>query len=169
MRKEKQLLLDQIESKVKDSTAFILTRYKQMDPNMAYAFRSALIQSGADFEVIRKRILLKAAIAAGCALDEAILAGHVGVVFVEEDPVQSTKALFKFRQQNEGVLEVIGGRFEGKICSAVDIELIAKLPGKQEMRAQFLGLLESVPAQTLGVMDALLTSVVYCLDNKSKI
>jgi large subunit ribosomal protein L10 len=37
------------------------------------------------------------------------------------------------------------------------------------MRAQFLGLLEAVPAQTLGVMDALLTSVVYCLDNKSKV
>ncbi|MFS8563240.1 MAG: 50S ribosomal protein L10 [Rhabdochlamydiaceae bacterium] len=114
MRKEKQLLLDQIESKVTGSSAFILTRYQQMDPNMAYAFRTALIQSGADFEVIRKRILLKAALAAGCALDKATLGGHVGVVFVEEDPVQSTKALFKFRQQNEGVLEVIGEDLKGK-------------------------------------------------------
>ena len=169
MRKEKQLLLDQIENKVKQSPAFILTRYKQMDPNMAHAFRTALIQSGADFEVVRKRILLKAAVSAGCVLDEAALAGHVGVVFVDEDPVQSTKAVFKFRQENEGVLEVVGGRFEGKLFSAKDVELIAKLPGKQEMRAQFLGLLEAVPAQTLGVMDALLTSIVYCLDNKSKI
>jgi large subunit ribosomal protein L10 len=140
-----------------------------MDPNMAYAFRTALVQTGADFEVVRKRILLKAAEVAGCTLDKATLAGHVGVVFVEEDPVQSTKALFKFRKENEGVLEIIGGRFEGRICSAVDVELIANLPGKEEMRAQFLGLLEAVPAQTLGVMDALLTSVVYCLDNKSKI
>ncbi len=168
MRKEKQLLLDQIENKVKGSPAFILTRYKQMDPNMAYAFRTALIKTGADFEVVRKRILLKAAQEAGCALEEKTLAGHVGVVFVGEDPVSPTKALFKFRQENEGVLEIIGGRFEGKLFSGADIELIAKLPGKQEMRAQFLGLLEAVPAQTLGVMDALLTSIVYCLENKSK-
>ena len=170
MRKEKQLLLDQIESKVTQSPAFILTRYQQMTPNMAYAFRSALVQAGADFEVVRKRILMKAAEVAGCTLDKKALTGHVGVVFVEEkDPVQSTKALFKFRKENEGVLDIIGGRFEGRICSAADVELIANLPGKQEMRAQFLGLMEAVPSQTLGVMDALLTSVVYCLDNKSKI
>ena len=39
---------------------------------------------------------------------------------------------------------------------------------KDEMRAQFLGLLEAPLAQTLAVMDAVLSSVVYCLDNKSK-
>ena len=43
---------------------------------------------------------------------------------------------------------------------------MSKLPSKDEMRAQFLGTLEAPMAQTLAVMDALLTSVVHCLNNK---
>ena len=49
-----------------------------------------------------------------------------------------------------------------------DVESLSKLPGKDEMRAQLLAYLEAPMAQTLAVMDALLTSVVYCLENKSK-
>jgi hypothetical protein len=39
---------------------------------------------------------------------------------------------------------------------------------KPEMQAQFLGVLEAVPSQLLAVIDALLTSVGFALDNKSK-
>jgi large subunit ribosomal protein L10 len=168
MRPEKQFLLDEIKGKMDGSGAFILTRYQKMNPNMTSAFRFSLAKVGGDFEVVKKRILLKAANAAGVALDPAILAGHIAVIFALEDPVQTTKAVFKFKQDNEEVLEVIGGRFEGRLYSAKDVEQLSKLPSKQEMQAQFLGLLEAVPAQTLGVFDALLTSVMYCLENKSK-
>lgn len=169
MRPEKQLLLDEIKGKMDGSTAFILTRYQKMNPNMTSAFRFSLAKAGGEFEVVRKRILMKAAQAAGVALDPAILEGHIAVVFVEQDAVQTTKAVFKFKQDNEDVLEIIGGRFEGRLYSAKDVEQISKLPTKQEMQSQFLGLLEATASQTLGVFDALLTSVVYCLDNKSKL
>jgi large subunit ribosomal protein L10 len=151
------------------SQAFILTRYMRMNPNMTSQFRFALAKTGGEFEVVRKRILLKAAAAAGVTLDLAQLEGHIALIFAEQDPVQTTKAVFKFRQENEEVLEVIGGRFEGRLYSAKDIEQISKLPSKQEMQAQFLGLLEAVPSQTLGVFDALLASIVHCVDNKSKL
>jgi large subunit ribosomal protein L10 len=54
------------------------------------------------------------------------------------------------------------------MCSASDVEQISKLPGKDEMRSQFLGTLEAPLAQTLSVLEALLTSVMYCLENKSQ-
>ena len=52
-------------------------------------------------------------------------------------------------------------------CSASDVEQISKLPSKEEMRAQFLGTLEAPLSQTLGVIEALLTTVMHCLENKS--
>ena len=51
---------------------------------------------------------------------------------------------------------------------ASDVERLSKLPSKDEMRAQFLSVLEAPMSQTLAVMEALLTSVPYCLDNKCK-
>jgi large subunit ribosomal protein L10 len=168
MRPEKQLLLDDIKGRMTHAKGFLLTRYSKMDPNLASQFRTALHQSGGDFEVIRKRILLKAAEAAGQTLDRGLLDGHIGVIFADQDVFQTTKAVFKFKSEHEEVLDVIGARFEGKLYSAKDVEELSKLPSKAEMQAQFLGLLEAVPSQLLAVFDALLTSVGFALDNKNK-
>jgi large subunit ribosomal protein L10 len=168
MRPEKQLLRDGIKGKIGGSKGFLLARYSKMDPNLASKFRFSLHKTGGDFEVISKRILLKAAEAAGCPLDRALLEGHIGVVFAEEDLLGTAKAVFKFKEENEEMIEVVGGRFEGQLYSAKEMEALSKLPSKKEMQAQLLGLFEAVPSQTLSVIDALLTSVAYCLDNKSK-
>jgi large subunit ribosomal protein L10 len=161
MRKEKQLLLDDIRDKINESTGFVLTRYGKINPNLASQFRFDLQKTGGDFEVIRKTILMKAADAAGLKFDRAMLEGHIGVVFSTEDLLQTAKAVFKFKEENEDMLEVIGGRFEGKLYSAKDIEVLAKLPTKPEMQAQLLGLFEAVPSQLLAVIEAFLAQ-----DNK---
>ena len=79
-------------------------------------------------------------------IDRALLEGHIGVIFADQMIFSKPpKAVFKFKQENEEVLEVIGGRFEGELYSAKDVEALSKLPSKDEMRAQLLGLLEAVP------------------------
>ncbi len=167
MRQEKQLLLDDIRDKITASNGFLLTRYGKMNPNQASQFRFDLMKSGGDFEVIRKTILMKAADAAGLKLDRATLDGHIGVVFTTQDLLETAKTVFKFKEANEGLLEVIGGRFEGQLYSAKDVEALSKLPSKPEMQAQLLGLFEAVPSQLLAVFDALLTGPLHAIDNKT--
>lgn len=168
MRQEKQLLLDEIRDKIAGSKAMILTSYKRLQPNKSAEFRFNLSQTGGSLEVVKKRLLVKAAEAQGIALDPALLQGHIAVVFADTDPIQTTKVIYRFRQENEDLLEVVGGRFEGAVCSAADVEQISKLPSKDEMRAQFLGTLEAPMSQTLAVVEALLTSVMHCLENKAE-
>jgi large subunit ribosomal protein L10 len=168
MRPEKQLLLNEIKDKITDSKAILFASYKRLEPNVAASFRTDLAKTGGALEVVKKRVLLKAAQTAGVAIDPELLQGHIAVVFANEDPIQTTKAVFQFRQENEQVLEVIGGRFEGAFCTARDVEQISKLPSKDEMRAQFLGTLEAPLSQTLSVIEALLASVMHCLENKAQ-
>ncbi len=166
MRPEKTLLLEGIKKGISNSTALIFATYDRMNPNLAAAFRMNVGKTGANFAVVKKRILLKAAEKAGLTLDRANLTGHVGVIFTENDPVQTTKYVYQFRKENAANFNVLGGRFEGVLCSAQDVEQISQLPGRDEMRAQLLGLLEAPMSQTLAVFEALLSSVIYCLDNK---
>lgn len=168
MRQEKTLLLNEIREKLDASKAIVLTSYKNLDPNKAAAFRMNVAKSGGTFEVVKKRMLIKAAEQAGITIDRNDLQGHVGVIFAEQDPVQTTKVLYQFRKENEEVMEVLGGRFEGKLCTSKDVQLISELPSTDEMRAQLLGLFEAPMSQTLAVVEALLCSVVYCLDNKAQ-
>lgn len=167
MRKEKQLLLDEIKDMMDRSSSLVVTRYQKMTPNLFYDFRVRLGDAGGDFEVVSKRILVKAAEKANIRLDYKTLQGHIGVMFSYGDPIQTTKELVKFLDENQETFEVILGQFEGKICSAEDVSAIAKLPSQDEMRSQFLATLEAPMSQTLSTMESLLTSVIYCLENKS--
>jgi len=168
MRQEKQLLLNEIKDQIEDYGSFVVMRYLSLNANKANAFRKEVAKFGGSVEVMRKRVLIKAAEAAGVTLDIADLPGHIGLVYSKADPVEMTKMVFKFSQENDKAVQVVGGRFDGTLYNAADVEKLSKLPGKDEMRAQLLSVFEAPMAQTLAVMEALLASVVYCLDNKCK-
>lgn len=169
MRQEKQLLLDEVKGQIKHFGSFVIMRYQGLSANKANDFRRQVAKNGGNVEVMRKRILIKAAKAAGVDLDLEALPGHIGLVYTLTDPLEMTKFVLKFSEDNEKEVEVIGGRIEGQIYNAADVEKLSKLPSKNEMRAQLLSIFEAPMAQTLAVMEALLSSVVYCLDNKSKL
>jgi large subunit ribosomal protein L10 len=155
MRAEKQLLLNEIKEKIDGSGALIVARYEKLPPNQAWILRDQLAQVGGLFEVVRKRVFLKAAVASGIKIDESLLAGHVGVIFVKDnDAMPSVKALVKFSQEHSDVLQVLCGQIEGKLIPGSEVVYLSKLPGINEMRAQFLALLVSPMAQTLSVIEA---------------
>jgi large subunit ribosomal protein L10 len=167
MRQEKQLLLDEIRQKMEASPALILTRYSKWSAGAAHQFRRGVRAQGAEFEVVRKRVFLKAAQAAGVPVPEEWLVGHIGVVFIQGDPLATAKEIDRFSQQNESALEVVGGRIEGQMMAGADVVALSKLPGKDEMRAQLLGLFEAPMGQTLAVVEALLTSVAHAAENRA--
>lgn len=168
MRQEKQYLLDAITEPMAKHGTFVIMKYQGVPANRVNQFRRDVSAIGGKVKMMRKRILVKAAAFAGIALNEEQLPGHIGLVFSGQDPIETTKLLFKFSQETDKAAEVIGGHIDGKLYNGKDVETLSKLPGKEEMRSQLLGTFEAPMAQTLAVMEALLSSVVYCLDNKSK-
>jgi len=157
MRKEKQLLLNEIKEKIDASTAMIVTRYEKLTPNTSWQLREQLAKSGSLFEVVRKQVFMKAAELAGVSIDEALLKGHVGVVFVNQpDAMPSTKTIYKFSEENGQIFEVLCGQIEGKIVPGADLEVLSKLPGLDEMRAMLLGLFTSPMSQLLVVFEAVM-------------
>lgn len=167
MRQEKQLLLNEVKGQIEKFGSFVVMRYLSLSANKANNFRREVAKMGGGVEVMRKRVLIKAAQAAGVELDLAALPGHIGLVYAA-DPIEMTKFVLKFSQDNDKAIELVGGRFDGQIYNAADVEKMSKLPGKNEMRAELLSVFEAPMAQTLAVMDALLTSVVHCLKNKAE-
>lgn len=169
MRKEKQLLLNEIKEKIDGSTAIILTRYEKLAPNTSWQLRDLLAKSGGLFEVVRKQVFMKAAEQSGIPIDETLLKGHVGVVFVKQpDAMPSTKVIFKFSEENGQILEVLGGQIEGKFVPGADLEVLSKLPGIDEMRAMLLGLFTSPMSQMLAVLEAVMAEPLSIISQKSE-
>ena len=168
MLAEKKLFLTEIKNKVNPEIGFVLVSYKGINANAFAGFRNRLVEAGGDFFVIKKRVFVKAANDLGLAYNIDELGGHVGLAFTEENFLPMLKALFAYKAETADAVTVLGGHFEGKKCSPAEVEQVSKLPSLDEMRAMFLGLLEAPMTQTLGTIQALLCSVIYCLDNKAK-
>ena len=169
MRQDKQLLLDEIKGQIEHYGSFVVMRYLKLTANKANGFRRDVHKLGGNVESMRKRVLIKAAEAAGVSLDLSALPGHIGLVYAIKDPIEMTKFVIQFSESNDKAIQVVGGRIDGQLYNAAEVDALSKLPGKDEMRAQLLSVFEAPMAQTLAVMDALLSSVVYCLDNKTKL
>lgn len=166
MRQEKHYLLDEVKTHIRKGPAFLLMKYEKLSANKANEFRREIVKRGGHVSIMRKRILVKAAQENGFNLDINQLQGHVGVIFPGSDFLETTKFTFAFSKESENALEVIGGRFEGELQSANTMLMLSQLPGKDEMRAQLLGVLQAPLAETLAVFDALLCAVPHCLQNK---
>lgn len=167
MRKEKELLLNEIKDKIDGSKAMIIARYEKLEPNAVWNLRDALAKKSSLFEVVRKRVFLKAAEKSGIKIDENLLAGHIGVVFVNEsDAMPAAKEVFKFSEANANVMQVVCGQIEGKFVPGSEIEMLSKLPGIDDMRAILLGLLTAPLSQTLSVLEAAIAGPLSVIEQK---
>lgn len=170
MSAEKELLMNELKAKINPRMGFILASYDKLSANKMAEFRETLVKTGGDFFAVKKRVFLKAAgnfdASGSLGYELGELKGHVALVMTKNSFVETTKALYAFRKENSENLHILGGHFEGKKCSSKDIEMISELPSVEVMRAQFLGLLEAPMSQTLAVIEALLTSVMHCIENK---
>ena len=161
MRKEKKLLLDEVKELIDGSIAMIVTKYDKLKPKDSWNLSRSLSESESSFKVLKKRIFQMAAKELGYTFEKEELGGHIGVVFVKGDPLKAAKAVLKF-----DVLEIIKGQIEGKTCSCEEVKLLAKLPGKDGMRAEILGLFEAPYQGVVSVMNNMLSGLLYCLQNK---
>lgn len=168
MRHEKQFLLDEIKGQLERFSSFVLISHTGLDANKMNTFRRDVGTMKGNVEFVKKTVLVKAADTLGIKLDLDQLPGHIGLILAKQDPIEMTKFVFKFRDENENSVKVVGARIDGAQMNGQDVETLSKLPSKDEMRAQLLAVLEAPLSQTLSVMEALISSVVYCLDNKVK-
>ena len=169
MRKEKQLLLNEIKEKIDSSESMIVTKYDKLEPNASWQLRELLTKSESQFEVVKKRILVKAADMSGVKLDEELLEGHVGVVFVSgSDAMAPTKTVVQFAADNGDLLKVLCAQIDGKMLPGAEVVELSKLPSLDEMRSILIGLLTSPMSQLLSVMEAALAGPLSVIEQKSE-
>ena len=161
------MLLGEVQGQIQKSSTFIIATYKSLTGARAQDFRRELGKKGAYFEVVRKRMLVQAAKGLGIDFDIALLPGHIGIILGSVDPIETTKSILKFSEENDKAFGLVGGFIEGQKASADDMQRLATLPSKAQMRAEILGLLEAPASQLLAVFEALLSGVVHCINNKT--
>jgi large subunit ribosomal protein L10 len=119
-----------------------------------------LAQAGGDYKVY-KNTLVRLAVADGPQAElRDLLTGPTAIAFVQGDVSAVAKALRDFSRTNPNLV-VKGGVVGSGLLSASDINVLADLPSRDTLLAQFAGALAAPLQQLAGLMQALPRNLAY--------
>jgi large subunit ribosomal protein L10 len=154
---------NRIKNSIKTTESVFILRYSKLSSPDLTALRRSLVGSNANFFVVKNSVAKRAFKDSG--LDGLIKAieGPCGLVFIKEEPVAVSKIIANFSKDHDQ-LKVEGGIFKDMILKKEDIDRLARLPGKEFLRAQVVMTIKSPLTGLAAVLNNTLRKFVICLD-----
>lgn len=164
MQPEKKILVDEVGAYLDKSDYVFLADFERVTVAETEELRRILAEVGAEFHVVKNRILKIAASERDLAFNEDYLSGPTAIVVGGDNAPGVAKALEKFFKDKKK-LEIKGGLLEKNSITVDQISDLAKLPPADVLKAQLLGLfnqpatlmvriIQAVPQGMLNVLQA---------------
>ena len=161
-RDQKAAVIDSIAGQLESADAVFAIDYRGLSVKQAVDLRSSLTDADATFQVAKNTLTERAADKAGADAIKPLLEGPTALTFVNGDVAVAAKALATFRRQNN-VLEFKGGQLGGEALSIDQIESIAKLPARDVLFGQFVGVVASPITGVVRGLNALISGLAIQL------
>jgi large subunit ribosomal protein L10 len=161
-RDQKAAVIDRLAGQLESADAVFAIDYRGLSVKQAVNLRASLKDADAQFQVTKNTLTLRAAEKAGADSIRALLEGPTALTFVNGDVAVAAKALATFRRQN-GVLEFKGGQLGGEELTVDQIESIARLPARDVLMGQFVGLTASPITGLVRGLNALISGLALQL------
>jgi large subunit ribosomal protein L10 len=159
-RPDKVAVVNEVRDRLEAADGAVLTEYRGLTVAELAALRSELAQAGGDYKVY-KNTLVRLAVADGPQAElRDLLTGPTAIAFVQGDVSAVAKALRDFSRTNPNLV-VKGGVVGSGLLSASDINVLADLPSRDTLLAQFAGALAAPLQQLAGLMQALPRNLAY--------
>lgn len=139
---KKQEVAKELVDKFKKAKIAIFSDFHGVSVSKSQALRRLLKKEESEFKVSKKTLLDRALKESGADVRAKELQGEIGVAFGYGDEVAPARILWKFSRQNE-TFKILGGILGGKILSGKEILELAKLPSREIILGQLVGVLAS--------------------------
>lgn len=153
-----------LREKISKAKSMVFADYIGLKANDLNALRSNMRTADAEVAVA-KNTLLKIALKEEKVETKDLekdLEGNTAVIFTYNDPVSPIKALYEFIKKIE-LPKVKAAIFDGKYSTANEVEVISKLPSKDQLIAQVVGGLKSPLNGIVGALNGVQRKFVYAL------
>ena len=139
--------IDKLAQELKGSTTAIVGTFAKLTVSQDFQLRKAVRGAGGTYKVLKNKLAARAS--QGSSVEAALqgLKGVSSVAYTSGDPVALAKALSTWVKDNAEFTFKLG-IVDGKVLSVAQITELATMPGKEEIYAKLLFLINS-PAQRL--------------------
>jgi large subunit ribosomal protein L10 len=141
-REKKGEIVDKLKHALKDAQSLVFVNFHGLKVSDATALRRALKAEGVSYSVAKKSLTKR-------VLDESKFAGDIPELTGElalawsEDLIAPARNVYGFQKKFPEGLRILGGVFEGRYMSKVEIEGIATIPSTPVLRGMFVNVINS--------------------------
>lgn len=138
--KKKEILEKLKEISGKESVVFV--NFKGLPVNETVEMRSKLRSQDVSYYVAKKTLIERAFGESSVDGELPELNGELAVVYAD-DLTSPAREIYAFQKEFDGSIDIIGGVFENKYLSKVEMEEIAQIPGLDTLRGMFVNVINS--------------------------
>lgn len=163
---QKQDIVTDLKDRLSKSKSVVFADYKGMTMSQLSTLRNQLSGLSAEFSVTKNNLLKLALKDSSFQIptsNNSIFEGPVATLFSFGDEIAPIKALTKAIKDN-GIGKTKAGFLNGEFLTDAQVNKLAQLPSKDELRAKIVGSLGSPLYGIVGVLQANLRNLVYALD-----
>ena len=164
-RDQKAAVVEEVAAQIKESEAVFAVDYRGISVPQAAELRVKLNEAGARFRVVKNTLTLLAADKAGADSLKEVLDGPTAFTFVTAeggDVALAAKALAQFKREND-LLDFKGGVMNGEVLTAEQIAEISRLPAKDVLHGQLVGVIASPITGLVRGLNALIAGLAIQL------
>ena len=161
-REQKAAAIAEVAAMIEEADAIFAVDYRGMSVRQAAELRGRLIDADATLRVVKNRLTQRAADQAGAEQLKPLLVGPTAFAFVRGDVALAAKALAGFRREAP-TLAFKGGTVNGDALTVEQVESIARLPTREVLQGQFVGVLASPLSGLARGLSALVSGLAVAL------
>lgn len=169
-RANKEALVADVRERLVRARATFVVDYKGLDVAAMSRLRKDLRDAGAEFQVIKNRLLVLASRDTDTAVMKECFVGPCALAITYDDVVSPAKVLADTEKANQK-LEIRYGQIAGKLLDADAVKRLARLPGREELLAQVLAAMQAVPGSFVRVLSGVTVqflNVLKALEDKKR-
>lgn len=159
-RADKEGFVEEFRERLQESPAIFLTDFTGLDVKSLTILRALLKRNGAEYLVVKNRLLIRAL--DGLELPDLSdwLTGPTGVVLGHSGPVEAAKTVTDFAKSHDDRPSFKVAVMDNAVLDAVQIQQLAKLPPKDQLLAMLAGAFEAPMAALVGALEGKIQEVV---------
>ncbi|HMJ34876.1 MAG TPA: 50S ribosomal protein L10 [Baekduia sp.] len=143
-RDQKAAAVAEIAEQIQGSEAVFAIDYRGITVAQVAELRTRLRESDSTFRVVKNTLTERAADQADAEVLKALLEGPTALTFVRGDAAAAAKAIADYQRSTGGeLLPFKGGLMNGEALDAAQITAISKLPSRQVLYGQLVGMVAS--------------------------
>jgi large subunit ribosomal protein L10 len=161
-REQKAAVIDEIAVKIQQSEAIFAVDFRGITVPQAAELRDKLRAVDASFKVVKNSLTERAADQVGADHLKPLLAGPTALTFVNGDAATAAKTVAEFARITDK-LAFKGGVMDGAPLSSDEVTSISKLPPRDVLYAQLVGLVASPLTGLVRTLNALIGGLAVAL------